>query len=114
MLGRIVLILIQVALAWRLMPEIARFLPPLGDLRIFAFALIFALLVWLVGLLGHYILKDVSQPTPSTLAVALGVALAFAALTLIPDVPQAVAKVVKIDTTLYPLIGAVIGYAIKR
>ncbi|MEO0729879.1 MAG: hypothetical protein AAFY64_05820, partial [Pseudomonadota bacterium] len=66
MLGRIVLILIQFGISWRIAPEIKRLLPPLGDLEIFAFAVIFALLVWLIGVLGHLVLKDVAQPTPST------------------------------------------------
>ncbi|MEM6498803.1 MAG: hypothetical protein AAF709_19050 [Pseudomonadota bacterium] len=114
MLGRLVLIIIQFALAWRLAPDIQRFLPPLGDLQIFALAAIFALLVYLVGVLGHFVLKDVAQPTPSTLVVALVCALACAALTLIPDVTQAINRIITIPTLLYPLVGAVIGYAIKR
>jgi len=113
-LGRIVLILIQLAVAWRLAPELKRYLPPMGDAEIFVYAVIFALLVWLVGVLGHLILKDVAQPTPSTLLFALGFAVVFAGLTLIPDVTRAIANVVRINTLYYPLIGAVIGYAVKR
>jgi hypothetical protein len=114
MLGRIVLIIIQFALAWRLAPDIQRFLPPLGDLQIFALAAIFALLVYLIGVVGHFVLKDVAQPTPSTLAVSLGFALALAGLTLLPDVTQAVSKIIAVPKLLYPLVGAVVGYAIKR
>ncbi|MEO1718844.1 MAG: hypothetical protein AAFR23_01290 [Pseudomonadota bacterium] len=114
MLGRIVLILIQFGISWRIAPEIKRLLPPLGDLEIFAFAVIFALLVWLIGVLGHLVLKDVAQPTPSTLAFALLIALIFAGGTLIPDVTQAIGRIVAIQPILYPLIGAVLGYAVKR
>ncbi|MEL6622363.1 MAG: hypothetical protein AAFR70_01970 [Pseudomonadota bacterium] len=114
MLGRLVLVLIQFALAWRLAPDLKRLLPPMGDLDIFALAVCFALIVWLVGVLGHFVLKDVAQPTPSTLGVALAFALVCGGLTLLPDVTQAVGRVIKIDSFLYPLVGAVAGYAIKR
>jgi len=115
MLGRIVLVLVQFAIAWRFAPEIRRYLPPLGDLELFAFAVIFALLVWVVGALGHLVLKDVTQPTPSTLVFAVVVALGFAALTLVPDVTNAIARVApRVDLYLYPLLGAVLGYAVKR
>ena len=110
MLGRIVLILIQFSIAWRLAPEIKRYLPPMGALEIFALAVIFALLVWFVGALGHLVLKDVTQPSPSTLLFAVVSALAFAALTLVPDVTQAIARVLpRIDLYLSPLAGAVLG-----
>ncbi len=117
MLGRLVLIAFQLAIGWRLMseiPQLLAYLPPLGDLRIFAVALVFALIVWIVGLLGALVLKDVASPTPATLTFAIVAALAFAALTLIPEVTTAVRRVVQIQPSIYPLIGAVIGYAIKR
>lgn len=114
MLGRIVLILIQFGITWRVAPEISRLLPELGDLRIFALAVAFAVLVWLIGVVGHLVLKDVAQPTPSTLAVAMVFALILAGATLVPEVMTAVGKVMTIQPLLYPLIGAVLGYAIKR
>lgn len=115
MLGRIVLIIIQFALCWRLAPDIQRLLPGgLGDLQIFALAAVFALIVYLLGVVGHFVLKDVAQPTPSTLVVSLVLALACAALTLIPDVTRAVSSIISIPKLIYPLVGAVVGYAIKR
>lgn len=114
MLGRIVLIIIQFAVAWRLAPEIERFLPPLGQLEIFAYALIFALIVFVLGVIGHLVLKDVAQPTPSTLAASVILALICAALTLFPDITRAINSVINVPILLYPLVGAVIGYAIKK
>ena len=77
-------------------------------------AAIFALVVWLVGFIGALALKDVGQPTPSALMVALICGVIFAGLTLIPDVMRAINGVVRIPGEAYPLIGAVLGYAIKR
>lgn len=114
MLGRIVLILIQFGVSWRLAPEISRLLPDFGDMNIFAMAVIFGLMVWLIGVLGHLVLKDVAQPTPSTLAFSVLVAVIFAGATLIPDVTQAISRIVAVPIVLYPLIGAVLGYAVKR
>ena len=114
MFGRLVLILLQLAVGWFAAPEMAKFIPKLGQLDIFIMAAIFALVVWLVGFIGALVLKDVGQPTPSTLVVALVCALIFAGLTLIPDVMSAINGLVRIPVVAYPLIGAVIGYAIKR
>ncbi|MEO1264092.1 MAG: hypothetical protein AAFV26_00120 [Pseudomonadota bacterium] len=115
MLARLVLIVIQAGLSIRLAPEIRRFLTvDLQGFDIFVYALIFGVLVWLVGVLGHLILKDVAQPTPSTLAFSIGTALVFAGLTLIPDLTEAVGRVIKLDAYYYPLVGAVLGYAVKK
>lgn len=114
MFGRLVLILLQLAIGWFAAPHIKQYIPSLGQLDIFVLAAIFALVVWLVGFIGALVLKDVGQPTPSTLVVALVCAAIFAGLTLIPDVMRAINSVVRIPVTAYPLIGAVIGYAVKR
>ncbi len=114
MFGRLVLVLLQLAIGWFAAPHIKQYVPSLGQLDIFVLAAIFALVVWLVGLVGALVLKDVGQPNPSTLVVALFLACVLAGVTLIPDVMKAVNGVVRIPVNAYPLIGAVIGYAIKR
>ena len=115
MLARLVLIAIQVGLAIWLAPKIKAYINvDLQGFDIFVYAAIFGLLVWLVGIVGHLVLKDVAQPTPSTLVVALITAAAFAGLTFIPDVMEAVRRVVTLDSYYYPLVGAVLGYAVKK
>ncbi|MEM7774473.1 MAG: hypothetical protein AAF732_02620 [Pseudomonadota bacterium] len=119
MLGRLVLIAFQVVIAWRLMSEIPRLLDALpfaipSNFTIFAYALVFAVVVWLVGMLGALVLKDVPRPSIATLVFAIAGAAAFAALAVVPDIRIAIERVITIQTLLYPLIGAVIGYAIKR
>lgn len=115
MLGRLVLLLLQLALCWVAGPEIVKKLPALGQLTIFAYAVVFAILAWLIGVVGAIVLKDVSQPSTGTLTFALIGGLIGAALTLLPDVTRAVAGVVKnLPLLAYPLVGVLIGYAIKR
>ena len=115
MLGRLVLLVIQLAAGWGLAPFVVRYVPGFGKLDIFVYALVFAVLIWLVGIIGALVLKDVAQPSPATLTVALVGALIGAGLTLIPAIPQAVAGVLPgLPARAYPLIGAVIGYAVKR
>jgi hypothetical protein len=115
MIGRLILIILQVAACWFAGPEIFKKLPQLGQLNIFMQAVVFAILVWVVGVVGAIVLKDVAQPSASTLTAALIGALLGAALTLFPDVTKAISGVVRgVQPMIYPLIGAVLGYAIKR
>jgi hypothetical protein len=76
---------------------------------------VFAIIVWLLGFIGSVVLKDVGQPSPATLTVALVGALIGAGLTLIPEVTSAVGRIVpRVTKEAFPLIGAVIGYMIKK
>ena len=115
MLGRLVLLLLQIAICWFIGPEIVKKLPAFGQLNIFMYAIVFAILAWVTGMVGSIVLKDVAAPSAATLTYALIGGLIGAALTLFPDVTRAIAGVIKgIQTTAYPLIGVVLGYAIKR
>lgn len=115
MLGRLLLLVLQLVICWFAGPEIFKKLPQFGQLNIFVHAVVFAILVWLVGMLGAIVLKDVSAPSAGTLTVALVCALIGAGLTLVPEVVKAVARVAKgVPLLAYPLVGAVLGYAIKR
>lgn len=108
MLPRIVLILLQIACAWTLMPKIMNYIPVAGDIRIFVIAIIFAVIVWLVGLLGAEILKDTARPSGKTLAAALVLALLGAALFYVPGLVQAIPY--KINELYVSLGGAILGY----
>ena len=117
MLSRLILLAVQLAVAWFAAPEIMRYLPRLGsDLQIFVYAAVFAVLVWLVGLILSQVLRETGMPSSSTLATALVVALTGAALIqfLPAIVPDLRALMYRIPTLVYPLIGAVIGYHLKR
>ena len=115
MLGRLVLFLMQLVVGWFAGPMIFAKLPKFGQPDIFVQAIVFAILVWIIGVIAAIILKDVAHPSSSKLTAALVVALIFAALTLFPDITRFVASYVRgVPLMAYPLIGAVFGYALKR
>lgn len=114
MLGRLILILVQLVVGWYASIEIMKNMPGLGKLDMFVIAAVFAVVVWAIGLLSAAVLKDVSQPGPSTLIFAFGAAVLFAAVTFFPDAQRMIASVAgSLDVRLYPLIGAVVGYAVQ-
>jgi hypothetical protein len=115
MLGRLVLLLLQLGIGWYAMPHIGRYLPKLGQLDIFVLAVIFAILVCIVGFVGALVLKDVAPPSSATVTTTLIVALIFAALTLVPQIMAFVDQFARgVPRQVYPLIGAVLGYAARR
>jgi hypothetical protein len=116
MLSRLILLALQLIIAWVAAPVIVRYIPGLGGLQLFVYAAVFAVLVWIVGLVLSQILREVGMPSSGTLVGALVVALIGAAIVtwlpvLVPDVR---ASMRAIPDLAYPLIGAVIGYHIRR
>jgi hypothetical protein len=116
MLSRLVLLALQLAIAWFAGPEIIRYIPSFGALQLFVYAAVFAVLVWVVGLVLSQVLKGTGTPSSSTLVASLIVALIGAALiTWLPGlVPDLARSLRQIPTIAYPLIGAVLGYHMKR
>jgi hypothetical protein len=116
MLSRLILLGVQLAVAWYGADQIVPHLPRFGAFQLLVYAAVFAVLVWLVGLVLSQILRETGMPSSSTLAASLVVALIFAAFVLwVPDIVPEVGRMLpRIDERLYPLIGAVIGYHLKR
>lgn len=115
MLARLILLLVQLGVGWFGAPYIVRYLPSFGALDIFIYAVAFALLVTVVGFIGSLVLQGVGTPTTGTLTSSLVVALIFAGLTLLPPVTTFVSGLIPgVRLLVYPLIGAVLGYAAKR
>ena len=112
MLGTIILVAIQFAAAFIGAPFILRFVPVSGDLKIFAYAVAYAVIIWVVGLIGSFALKDVILPSSRTLGASLVGGLIGAGLTLVPGLLAAIPG--KVPTLYFPLIGAIIGYMIRR
>ena len=78
-------------------------------------AALFAVIVFVIGFIGSIVLKGVRTPGAGTLAVSLILALIFAALTFVPPITQAAAQFIpQLEILLWPLIGAAIGYFLKR
>ena len=114
MLGRLILILLQVIIAWFAAPIIAGYVPVPGAFSLFLFAIICAIIVFLVGVIAAQVLRDVGQPGTATLSWALVFALIAAALAtwgpeLLPQVPWS-----RVPDRALVLAGAVLGYVIKR
>ncbi len=112
MIGYLVLVALQIAAAWFGAPSVLKFIPLSGDPRTFIHAAVFAVIVWIVGVLGSLVLKDVRMPTTSTLATALILALIGAGLLFIPQVMAAIPF--RFDRMALPLAGAILGYMIRR
>ncbi len=120
MLPHLILIVLQLAGAWwggqAIKPHIPT-LPRFGgyDLDIFVWAILFAVLIFLIGFVGSIVLKGVRTPGAGSLTMALVLALILAALTLVPPVTQLVDSLgLQADRRWWPLLGALAGYFIKR
>ncbi len=116
MLGRLVLLLLQIVLGWfgsqALMKFVQGSVP--GSLELYVFAVIAAIVVYLIGVISAQILKDVWTPSGHTLSWALGLALIAALLwsfgpQLVPQVPWG-----KIPAKYAVLAGAILGYMAKK
>ena len=120
MLPRIVLLLVQIAAAWFLGDRIKDVLPTLllgRQYDIFVYALIYAVIIMVVGFAGSLVLKDVRVPTFATFVFSLILACILSAITLISQVSgpiQDALPFLRGNTKLYPLVGAMIGYLLKR
>ena len=114
MLGRLVLIFLQVAIGWTVGPLVRQYIPVSGAFDLFVYAAIFAVIVYIVGILAALIVKDVATPSPAALTTALVVALIAAAFAtygwqLIPDLPGGT-----VTKRGFVLGGAVLGYMFRR
>lgn len=121
MLPRIVLLVLQIAVAWfgaaYIAEPIIRAIGAGRDYGSLVYAVVYALLVWIVGLGGSAVLKGLRSPSAGTLGFSLVLALAIAIVMLVPDLARAITGVISSQTvpvSSYPLIGALIGYLVKR
>jgi hypothetical protein len=106
MLPKIILTLLQLHIGWVYGPIVRALIPAnMGTLNVFILAGVIAL-----------VLKETAAPSNATLVTVLVLALAFAALTLVAQVPATINGALRMSVPLqaYPLIGAVLGYLIKR
>jgi hypothetical protein len=117
MLPKIILTLLQLHIGWTYGPQLRAPIPAnFGTLNIFLLAVVLAVVVWVVGHIGALVLKETPAPGNSTLAASLILAAAFAALTLFPPVTNLIGTTLRqpVPMVAYPLIGAVLGYLVKK
>jgi hypothetical protein len=120
MLPHLILIVLQLLGAVYIAPLIKDYIPTLGrysgvELDIFIWAILYAVVVFVIGFIGSVVLKGVRAPGAGTLTLALVLALIIAVLTQVPQVTAAATDAgVRIATRWWPLVGAMVGYFIKR
>jgi len=120
MLPHLILIVLQVLGARYGAPIVKGHIPPLGrpggyDIDIFVLAIIIAVIVFVVGFVGSIVLKGVRTPGAGALTLAVVLALIGAALSMVPVVTETVGRAgLPLDRLWWPLLGAMIGYFIKR
>lgn len=112
MIGYLLLVVLQFISAFFGAPMVLRYIPVTGDPKVFVHALVFAVIVWIVGLLGSFALKDVRMPTTHTLASAMIGAVIGAGLMFVPQLLAAIPF--KFPPLYLPLVGAIIGYMARR
>ncbi len=113
MLGRLALIGLQIAGGWAGTPLLERYISIGGNAQTFIRGVIAAVIVWVIGLVGSQVLKDVSQPSPATLTWSVAGGLIGAAIIVFK-----LAQMAQISLPAPPLaiiLGfAILGYQIKR
>ncbi len=136
LIPQLALLLFQILGAFLIAPQIKIFIPSLPyivgfDANIFVWAIVFAIVVYGIGVIGTFSLngfrrfvfgllgsvdpKPMRLPGPGALTLALMLAFVIAALTLVPQIPRAAADAgLRIATLWWPLIGAMVGYFIRR
>ena len=114
MLGRLVLILLQIAVGWfgtnALMGAVK--LGQFSQFSLFIFAIVAAIVVYLIGIIAAQILKEVDQPSSATLSAALVFALIAAAVATWG--PQILPAINQVPDKYLVLAGAILGYTIKK
>lgn len=119
MLPRIVLIALQIIiglLAGGWVADTAINALGARDFNTIISAVVYAVIVWIVGLAGSGVLKGLQSPSFGTFLVAAAVALVTGIVLLIGPVNDAVGSIVsfqQIPVTVFPLLGAILGYWIK-
>lgn len=119
MLPRLVLLVLQIAIAWYATPVVKAALPTfnLRPYDILVDGVLYPLIIMIVGFSSSLILKNVRTPSVGTLIASVVLGLVFAGLTLVPPLIQALDTAVPALRTMhfvYPMLGALIGYYAKR
>lgn len=114
MLGKLVLLLLQIAGGVILTPIVMSYVPVPSAFSLYVFAIAAAIVIFLIGIIGAQVIKDVAQPSSATLTSALVLALVAAALwsfgpQVLPQVPWG-----KVPAQWAVLGAAILGYIAKR
>lgn len=116
MLGYIFLVLLQFFAAFLGGPQVMGKLPVSlsGDQRTFAQAIVYAFIVWLVGFVASFALRDVRRPSTEALVAALAGGLIGATIMFVPQAMNALQSIVKFPPQYLPIGLAIVGYMLRR
>ena len=116
MLGRLVLLLLQIAVGWYGSKALMGMINVPSAFGLYVFAIVAAIVVFLIGVIAAQVLKEVGTPGGHTLSWALALALIAAllwsfgpGLPILSEVPWS-----KIPAEYAVLAGAILGYTIKK
>jgi hypothetical protein len=113
MMGRLILFLLQLVVGWFVgQAVVEKWFTFGGRLGLLIYAVVFAVLAWICGLVAAELLQGVEKPSQRTLLVSLAVAaIAAAGLIFVPQVKSYLSGVPEIAVVLA---GAVLGYHMRR
>ena len=113
MLGRLILVLLQIVIGWFGTNAIMGYIK-FGQFRQFIFAIVAAIVVFLIGVIAAQVLREVGTPSSRTLSWAVAFALIAAALWTFG--PMYVREIPwnQVRAEYAVLAGAIIGYLVKR
>ena len=114
MLGKLVLVALQIVVGWGAGSIVRQYVPVSGAFDLFVYAGVFAVLAYATGILASLIIKDVGSPSPAALTSSLVLALIAAAVAtygmdLIPQLPGGT-----ISKRGLVLAGAIVGYMLRK
>ncbi|MEZ5773138.1 MAG: hypothetical protein R3D33_00050 [Hyphomicrobiaceae bacterium] len=115
-MGRLILFLLQLVVGWFAGQAIVeKWLSFGGPLQLFIYAIMFAVLAWICGLVAAELLQGVAKPSQQTLLASVVIAAIVAAVIIfVPQVKSLLAGIRGVDSTLLVLIAAVLGYHARR
>lgn len=109
-MGRLVLFIAQLIIVFVLGTAAIKYLS-FEVIKTFVYAVLFALIAWLTGIVGARVLQGVTPPPQQALFTSIVGALIGAALLFVPQVRSLVPQLPELA---WPVIGAVLGYHVKR
>ncbi len=113
MLGRLILILVQLVVGWYASHALMTLIK-IGNFKLYIFAVIAAVVVFLIGVLGSMILRGVGQPGSATLTMSLIFALIAAVLWSFG--PSIIGSIQwnRVNPRAAVMVAALLGYLVKR
>ena len=115
MLGRIILVLIQLVVGWFAGNAILKWLALSGLLELAALVAILGLLMWICGLVGAEVLQGVARPSHRALVWSLvGAAIGVALWKYGGRIPVLKDVIKGLDLKYLPVAFAVIGYQLRN